>query len=172
MRKVILYIAASLDSYIARKDGSIDWLTTYNSESEDYGYNDFYPGVDVLLMGKKTYDQVIGFSQWPYEDKQVIVFSKESVLDPRVKAVPEPVAYTKALKEQQGKNIWLVGGGQIISLFLTHGLIDEIILTVTPVILGSGIPLFPGVTSDIELKLLGEKPFPSGLVQVHYAMGG
>jgi dihydrofolate reductase len=170
MRKVILYVAPSLDGFIARKDGSIDWFTKYESTDEDYGYNAFLEGIDALLMGRKTYEQILGFREWPYDGKQCFVFSKESINDPRVTAVPEPVPFTRALKEKDGKNIWLVGGGQAIALLLVHGLIDELILTIIPVILGGGIRLFPSGDSGITCTLRGEKTFSSGLVQVHYSV--
>jgi dihydrofolate reductase len=170
MRKIILYIAPSLDGYIARRDGSIDWLRKYETGEEDYGYNEFLKSVDTLLMGRKTYEQIVGFGEWPYEGKQGYVFSTQGIRDPRVMAVPEPVTFTKALKEKPGKDIWLVGGGQAISLLMNHRLVDEIIITIIPIILGSGIPLFSHITAETKCVLIKEKAYPSGLVQLHYSL--
>ena len=169
MRKIILYIAASLDGFIAKEDGSVDWLQKYESPSDDdYGYSAFESNIDTLLMGRKTYEQVLEFGEWPYKGKKCYVFTKKSIEDARVTAISNPIEFTKSLLDRDGKNIWLVGGSQIITLLMNYKLVDEIILTVMPVILGNGIPLFTNIASEINCKLLSEKSYKSGLIQMHY----
>jgi dihydrofolate reductase len=126
MRKMILYIAASLDSYIARRDGSIDWLKPYDFGEEDYGYNAFYAGVDTLLLGRNTYTQMLSFGAWPYAEKKCYVFSREPIDDPRVSALGDPVPAARKMKEEPGKDIWLVGGSMAVSLMVNARLVDEL----------------------------------------------
>ena len=158
MRKVILFIASSLDGYIARKDGGIDWLFS----DDDYGYKKFYSSVDTVIMGRKTYDVAKGFEKEPFAGKEVIVFSRK-----RDGCANDPVKASMQLKKKKGKNIWLVGGSQIISVLMNAGLVDEIINSVHPIIIGNGIPLFDRI-DETSLKLINTKRFPSGLVQLHY----
>ena len=164
MRKIILYIASSLDGFIARKNGEIDWLFS----DADYGYKKFYASIDTVLVGNKTYRQSLGFEEAPFKGKQVFVFThKPGKPAPGVQFVTNSVGLVKKLKNAQGKHIWLCGGSQIISVLLNSGLCDEIILSIHPIILGSGIPLFD-VQKEINLKFVKSKSFPSGLVQLHY----
>lgn len=166
MRKIILFIASSLDGYIARKSGEIDWLFT----DQDYGYTEFYAQVDTLIMGKKTYQQVLSFGEYPYKDKEVFVFSKTASgkTDNNVKFVNSDwLNFIKTLRQSDGCNIWLVGGAQLIYFFLQHDFIDELILSIHPIILGDGIPLIVSDASlETKLKLKNVKTFDSGLVQI------
>ena len=165
MRKVILYIAISTDGFIAKVDGSVDWLPTEG----ELGYKQFYDSVDTLLMGKKTYDQVLGFGKWPYAGKECIVFTKhKNVKDEKVTFSDKPINLTKELAKKNGKDIWLIGGSQINSVLLSAGLINKIILTIIPTILGRGLPLFNPINKDINLKLIESKDFKEGLVQITY----
>lgn len=171
MRKLVLYIACSLDNKIARADHSLDWLPEPEAGSEeDYGYYKFYDSVDTLLMGYKTYEVCIGFDDWPYKDKTTYIFSREDkpVIEGVTLVNEYPVAFSKALKDQKGKDIWLVGGGAINQLMHDAGLIDEYIITIIPVILGNGIELFPNITSEYKLSLKEQKAYPDGVVQMHY----
>ena len=140
MRKIILFIACSLDGYIAGEGDGIGWLFT----DADYGYSAFYNSIDAVLVGKRTYDQAKGFDEYPFKGKKCYVFTRDKSMkkDDNAEFIGEPVAFAKKLLKLSGKNIWLVGGGEIISLFLNNSLIDEIILSIHPIILGSGIPLF------------------------------
>ena len=174
MRQVVLYIAASLDNFIARPDGNIDWLhyDEYEVEGEDYGYHEFYDSIDTTLMGNKTYRVTLGFNMpFPYPDKTNYVFTRSENMKDNddVQFVNEDIiAFTRQLKNEAGKDIWLVGGGQINSLFFRHDLIDKIVLTIIPIVLGAGIPLFDGPSRETKFKLKSTKPFDSGLVQLVY----
>lgn len=172
MRKVVLYIATSVDNFIARKDGSVDWLDkTPNPKKLDYGYNDFYKSIDTTLMGNATYKEVLSFDiPFPYPDKTNYVFTRTPItdnLDVRYISKDIPV-FVKQLKEKQGTNIWLVGGSTINTLLLDQGLIDEIIITRIPIILGQGIPLFAGAANESELTLEKLEDFGNGVTQMVY----
>ena len=171
MRNILLYIAASLDGYIARADGTIDWLEdkAYTIKGEDFGYSSFIQTIDTTLMGHETYKTVAGFeAPFPYTDKTNYVFSRTPHPDTAsVKFVSsDVVAFVKQLKQQPGNDIWLIGGGQLNTLLLNAGLIDEIILTYIPVILGTGIPLFAPVAGEQMFKVLESKSFENGFVQL------
>ncbi|MCX7891218.1 MAG: dihydrofolate reductase family protein [Burkholderiales bacterium] len=167
-RPVRLFIATSLDGCIARADGRVDWLFT----DGDYGYAAFYDAVDTVIMGRRTYDDVLGSGPYPYPGKAGFVFSHSPPA-----AAPEhvtfvsgpPAALVARLREAQGKALWLVGGAGLVASFLDADLVDEIIVSVHPRILGAGIPLFPRQGRELALELAGVTPFPSGLVQLRYA---
>ncbi len=171
MRKIILYIAASLDGHIARKEGEVDWLDKYSETGEDYGYADFYRSIDTTLMGNRTYRQVVGFGEFPSGDKKNYVFTRAADL-PAAEYVEyvhhDIITFTKNLRNQSGSDIWLVGGSQIIELLLNHDVIDELILSIMPETLGSGIPLFSANAKPADLRFQGEKIFTSGVVQLTY----
>ncbi len=156
VRSVILYIASSLDGYIAKLDGEVDWLFT----DQGYGYDDFFARIDPVLMGRKTYSQVLEFGEYPYSSKQgfVLTRSPTHLPDPNVTFIyQDMVPFIESLRRSPGKAIWLVGGGEVIRLFLQHDWIDEIILSIHPVILGEGIPLFsPSPDSHRSLHLNGK----------------
>jgi len=172
MRQVILYIAASLDNYIARRDGNVDWLSSpeFLIPDEDYGYNNFYPTIDTTLMGNSTYrfilDQDVPF---PYPDKTNYVFS-HSAKNRDTEFVrfisQDPVDFVRQLKQETGEDIWLVGGGQINTILLNKDLIDKIILTIFPLTLGEGIPLFQGKYKEVKFNLEASKSYQSGIVQL------
>jgi dihydrofolate reductase len=175
MRRIILYIAASLDGYIARTDGNLDWLTDkkYNIPDEDFGYTAFMQTIDTTLMGHSTYKAVLGLEMpFPYSDKKNYVFSRSEHADTEHASFVKdnPVEFIEKLKEQDGKDIWLIGGGQLNSQVLNAGLLDEIILTYIPIILGKGIKLFSDEANEHKLKL---KPtegnqYRNGFVQLKY----
>ncbi|MBK7410342.1 MAG: dihydrofolate reductase [Saprospirales bacterium] len=168
MRKLSLYIATSLDNYIAREDGSVDWL--FSATGEDYGYHAFLAGVDTILMGAKTYEFILNHGgDYPYPDQENYVFTrnKERPADPNVEFVTDHISeFVGRLKKQPGKTIWLVGGGQINTLMLNAGLIDEIILFIQPTVLGSGIPLFGGKGKTTAFELRSSKAYPSGMIEL------
>jgi len=166
MSKVVLFIATSLDGYIAGPQGEIDWLF----HDADYGYTAFFDSVHALVMGRKTYELSLSFGEWPYGDKQAYVFTRQTPPDdPRVRFVAGDAAGLIAgLRARAGQNIWLVGGAALVSTFLREGLIDEFVISVHPLLLGAGIPLFaPGIPRH-GLRLAGVTPFESGLVQLRY----
>lgn len=168
---VVLFIAASLDGYIARADEGIDWLSIVEREGEDYGYAAFFAGIDAVIAGRKTYELGLTFGEWPYPNKKTFVFTHRPLVTDRtdVQAVSGDAAEVlQAIQGQGLQNVWLVGGGAIVNAFLKHKLIDEYILSTIPIILGSGIPLFPPPAPEQQVELLTAKTFPSGLVQTHY----
>lgn len=174
MSEIILYIAASIDGFIAREDGSVDWLEDLpNPNKLDYGYAGFIDGIDTVVMGRKTYEEVLGFDVgWPYADcRSFILTSRE---DYKVKTENTEVLHQldpssiDKLKARSQKNIWLVGGGQVITEFLNRSLIDEMILFIMPVLLGRGIPLFAGHPKEQLFELIKAEPFETGVVSLTY----
>lgn len=167
MRKVVLYIASSLDGYIARENGDVDWLP----QSDVSGYDEFYKTVDVIIMGKTTYDQVLTFGKYPYKNKKSYVFTKSqnSTKDENTEFVSGVDEFVKDILPNLEGNIWLVGGGQIISTFVNHGIVDEIILSIVPVVLGKGIPLFQNIQKEIKLELVKTTNHDK-LVELHYTI--
>lgn len=163
-RRLKLFIAASLDWYIARTDGSIDWLFT----DADYGYKEFYSTIDTVLVGRKTYEQTLTFDETFFSGKTCYVFTRKASgkAGPVTFVSGDIAEFTKGLKDEPGSDIWLVGGSETIAA-LKH-LIDDFIISIHPIILGSGIPLFPGEWAERNLELVNTASFKSGLVQLHY----
>jgi dihydrofolate reductase len=176
MRNLILYIATSLDGFIARLDGRVDWLDAIpNPNQLDYGYADFYGSVDTTLMGNTTYQAVLDFGgEFPYADKTNYVFSRQTdVADTQyIQYVTDnAVDFVTDLKQKEGKDIWLVGGGQLNASLLKAGLIDKMIISIAPVVLGTGIPLFGSEVLDSLFTLEKSDVFSTGFVQLVYAKG-
>ena len=174
--KATVYIATSLDGFIARKDGDIKWLhhPDYMIEGEDYGYSGLMASVDALVMGSGTFDVVSSFAgDWPYGEKRVIVLSSRQLnTPPELSATVEqmggsPIDILAELGERGMQHLY-IDGGKTAQAFLSAGLIDELIITRVPLILGEGIPLFAPVEQDIELIHVKTEAYTSGLVQSHY----
>ena len=160
MKKTVLFIAMSLDGYIADSKGSVSWLDPYNTEETLRLYQDFYDSIDTLIMGRKTYDQVVNelnAGSWPYPGKVCYVVTRDENLISENAQVLAGVdsAVLQKLKEEEGADIWLVGGGELIRSFIRENLIDEYIITLIPVLLGKGIPLFHPEDSRMTLRLEG-----------------
>ena len=187
MPEVILYIAASLDGYIARHDGAVDWLDSIwepdaaagdrPGPAGDYGYADFIAGVGAVLMGRVTYEQIQSFGgDYPYPGTAGYVFSRTRAgeRDEYVQFVDgvDISGLVARLKAAQDKNIWLVGGGQLAREFLRLDLIDRIELFILPVILGDGIALFPPATPQRRRSLVKCQSYPGGAVQLSYRRAG
>lgn len=171
MPKITLYIATSLDGYIARADGGIDWLSMVEAPGEDYGYADFYASVDAIALGSKTYELALSFGEWPYPGKPTFVFTQRNLPCDRddVILVTDSVETVLARLNTQGiQHLWLVGGGALVNSFLQQALIDDYIISTIPIILGAGIPLFPPPSPQIKLQLVSAQQYPSGLLQAHY----
>lgn len=171
MAEVALYIATSLDGYIATKSGGIEWLSIVESGEADYGYADFYRSVDALVMGRKTYELALGFRDWPYPGKPSYVFSRRQLKSDRSDVFftgAEPEKVVAEIAARGAKKIWLVGGSELTAAFLKGGFIDEFIISVVPVILGDGIPLFRYAESTRRLNLCDVQRYPTGLVQLRY----
>ncbi len=170
-RKLILYISCSLDGFIAKPNDDLSFLEKVQVEGEDYGYYDFISTVDAVIVGRKTYDWVIGQGyEFPHKDKESYIITRE--LKPKEGNVTFYNADLKSLvaklKSETGKNIFCDGGSAVANMLLKLKLIDEIILSVIPVILGDGIPLFEKGIPEKELELISSKSFKTGLVQLHY----
>lgn len=168
MRKLKLYIAASLDGKIARKDGAIDWLPI--PDDADYGYQDLMDSIDTTLMGYKTYEVCNSFEEWAYPGLTNYIFSHDSTrqLNQYSTLITEdPAAFVEKLKQTDGKDIWLIGGGSINQILHDAGLIDEYIVALIPVILGEGIEMFPAIKKQVNLKLTKSKSYENGLVMLY-----
>lgn len=165
MRKIKLFIASSLDGFIAREDGSIDWLP----QSGNSGYEEFFKTIDTVIIGRKTYEQILTFGKYPYEGKKSYVLTKNTTIkkEGNVEFVFEAEKLVKELISSSGKDIWLVGGAELVSVFLNQDLIDEIILSIIPVVLGKGIPLFKNIRRETKLQLLKTREYDE-LVELNY----
>ncbi|WP_395540022.1 dihydrofolate reductase family protein [Neotabrizicola sp. sgz301269] len=169
-----VFIATSLDGFIARQDGDISWLLARDDLAEDHGFDPFIGRMDAMVMGAGTWAAVQELDPWPYP-VPVLVLSRRLAgqapparLEGRVRFVDlAPEAAMEMLAAEGAQRVY-VDGGQVIRSFLRKGLIAEIILTQVPVLLGQGLPLFGPLPHDIDLKLLASHAFPSGLVQSHY----
>lgn len=173
MRKVILYIAVSLDGYIADKNGSVDWLAGQDEETEDRdSYSEFIKDIDTVVMGWNTYAQVrkeLSPERWPYENLISYVITHRSE-DPteKIKFVREdPCELVSHLKKSPGKSIWICGGSGIIQPLLQRNLIDEYHISVVPAILGDGIPLFEKSVGKIQLRLKYTETY-NGITELVY----
>jgi dihydrofolate reductase len=170
-RKLFLYIAMSLDGFIARKDGNLDWLNTVQMEGEDYGYNEFIQKIDTVILGRKTYEKVMTMVDvFPHEDKECYVWTKE-LRTPKDNVIfynGNLAELVTKLKTKEGKHIFCDGGAEIIHELLSSNLIDEMIISIIPILLGDGVRLFKSGLQEIDLQLIESKNFPSGLVQLHY----
>ena len=169
-----VFIAVSLDGYIARQDGDIGWLLQRDDPTEDHGYEAFIADKDGIIMGRGTYEKVLTFGEWLYE-QPVVVLSRQLADTPVPEALKGKVQFSRrapkeVINDLAAQNIHRVyiDGGQLIQSFLRDGLASDIIITTVPVLLGSGKPLFGYLPHDIDLTLLSSRSFPSGLVQSHY----
>jgi len=169
-RKIVLFIACSLDGYIAGKDDDISWLF----HDDDYGYKKFLASIDTILMGRRTYDQVLRMGPFPYSDKECYVFSRSLMGgDDNVEFVNLPVKeFVNGLREREGSDIWLVGGSELIEHFMKERMIDEFVISIHPIVLGEGIPMFKSGFPRQALNLKWNTSFTSGLIQVHYTRSG
>jgi dihydrofolate reductase len=172
MSEILLYIAASLDGFIAERDGGVAWLESFDHGGEDYGYADFYARVGGLIMGGATYRQVLGFGAWPYAGVPCTVVTRRGLGEPPdagVQAFSGDVAeLVSQIQTESDRDVWLVGGGDLVGQFQERGLIDKYILSIMPVVLGEGIPLFPGQGRQEKLALVASRAYPSGVVQLTY----
>jgi dihydrofolate reductase len=171
-RKVIVHIAASADGYIARPDGDLDWLTSRPAPPGFYGMNAFMKTIDTLLLGRKTYEVSLSLGGKFDSKTRTIVFSR----NPAPADAPAGVEFVNGaigtivsgLRDQPGKDIWLMGGGELIASFLDERAIDEFVINVIPVFIGDGIPLIARRHRHTRLDLQSVERFDDGLVQLHY----
>ena len=170
--KSMVYIGTSLDGFIARKDGDIDWLTQFANDEAIHAYEEFMNRVDAIVIGKGTFEKVLTFPSWPYEKK---VF----VLSTSIKQVPDTVRHKITILSMEPKELLhylsdqgfsgiYVDGGKVIQSFLKEDLIDELIISKVPVLLGNGIPLFDLLTTSLLFKHLHTEVSANGLVRSYY----
>jgi dihydrofolate reductase len=171
--KCSVFIATSLDGFIARSNGDIGWLTEGGAANEDYGYKEFFDSVDALVMGRNTYEFVLTFDAWPYADKKVVVLSHRPQ---NVACHPSgnieitsgaPAEVVQRLSETGARHAY-VDGGKTVQGFLRAGLIQEMTLTRLPILLGEGLPLFGPLAGDLRFQHIETRAFPNGFVQSKY----
>ncbi|MDB6078094.1 MAG: bifunctional deaminase-reductase-like protein [Akkermansiaceae bacterium] len=169
-----VFIAISLDGFIARADGDIGWLLERDDPAEDHGYAAFIADKDMIVMGRGSYEKVLTFDPWPY-DLPVLVLSEQLADAPVPEALKGKVRFSnhtpknviEKLAEENVRQIY-VDGGLLVQSFLREGLISDMVITTVPVLIGSGKPLFGALAQDIDLRLVSSRSFPSGLVQSTY----
>ena len=174
-RKIIVHIAASADGYIARADGDLEWLTSRPAPEGFYGMNAFMKSIDTMLLGRKTYDASLELGAKFDPENPTIVFSSRAPpaeIPSGVQFVNDAIGpFVKRLRKQPGKDIWLMGGGELIAAFLDEEAIDEFVVSVVPVFIGDGIPLIARRHRQVPLELKSVERFDDGLVQLHYRVG-
>jgi len=171
-RNVIVHIGTSADGYIARPDGDLEWLTSRPAPAGFYGMNAFMKSIDTKVLGRKTYEASLGMGATFNPKSPHIVFSRHpppADVPPGVEFVNDAIGpFVSRLREQPGKDIWLMGGGEIIASFLDAQAIDEFVITVAPVFIGDGIPLIARRHRHVPLDLHSIDRFEDGVVQLHY----
>ena len=173
LKKIKLYLAMSLNGKIARADGDVHWLETIpNPDPNHYGYYDFYNSIDTTIQGNSTYQLILSWGvDFPYKDKTNYVLTRNPDLQDNedVTFIKENhVQFIRQLKQQKGKDIWLVGGGQVNTMLWNEGLIDEIQLHVMPIVLSDGIELFELVPEQKLLTLVESKAYVNGVLELKY----
>ena len=170
---VSVFVGASVDGFIARPDGGLDWLPA--GGGEPHGYDEFIAGVDAIVIGRKTFETVLTFGTWPYGDKRVVVLSSRpvdlSAAGGIVEQMGGPPAEIVSRLATTGAHHLYVDGGITIQGFLRAGLVHRLVITRVPVLIGDGIPLFGTLPGDMRLRHVATRHFPSGLVQSEYQVG-
>ncbi|QCR33078.1 dihydrofolate reductase family protein [Lysinibacillus sp. SGAir0095] len=173
-RKLVVFIATTLDGYIATKEDSLEWLFKVEGDG-DNGYSEFYETVDTVVMGKRTYDWLMeqDLEEFPYKNKECYVFTRSTLKNTEdVIFVNEDVTkFAEKRMNQDGKSIWIVGGGELLHSFIEEKLVDEFIITIAPTLLGNGIPLFKKGDDQLDLLLKGTRTF-NQFVELHYEVKG
>jgi dihydrofolate reductase len=171
-RNVIVHIATSADGYIARTDGNLEWLTSRPAPKGFYGMNDFMKSIDTKIVGRKTYEVSVRMGAKFDAKDRTIVFSRHAPppdAPSRVQFVNGAIGpFVNRLREQPGKDIWLMGGGELIASFLDEQAIDEFVISMVPVFIGDGIPLIARRHRHAPLELHSTERFEDGVVQLHY----
>ena len=170
--KTTVYVGTSLDGFIARKDGDIDWLVKYQNKEVHESYNEFINRIDAMVIGRGTYEKVLSFPEWPYE-KKVFVLSTSlkqitGTLNEKATLIAmKPAVLLNYLSDKGFSNIY-VDGGKVIQSFLKEDLIDELIITKVPELIGAGIPLFGYLNNDLQFEHIRTNIYSDGLVKSHY----
>ena len=165
-----MYVGVSVDGFIAREDGGLDWLDRFNDPSlGDYGYAAFSQSVDTLVVGRARYDTVLGFGAWPWEGKRVVVFTNRALASrPEVVAASGALGpVLEALGGRGAKHVYL-DGGRLVQQGLRERVVDSLTLSVMPLVLGAGRPLFTSGLPETALRLAGSQAWPNGIVQLRY----
>jgi dihydrofolate reductase len=170
--KVSAYIAVSLDGFIARKNGDLDWLPAGEEGGEDFGYAEFMSTIDHVVMGRNTFEKVLTLGRWRYDKKVIVLTSRDLTipleLDDKVEALHlSPRELVQEMEERGAKHIYL-DGGVTIQRFLRESLVDEMTITTIPILLGEGLPLFGKLEKDVMLELVKSQSFKNGFVQNKY----
>lgn len=167
MREVVYFVASSLDGFIARSDGAVDWLFT----DQPYGFPEFFETVNTVIVGRKTYEQALTFEERPFDGKEVLVFSRTRSSFEQARVVTRSIDETIAeLRAHPGGAIWLVGGGMLAGECFAARAVDRVIVFVHPILLGAGRPLASEIGHDVMLKLQGTHAFETGLVRLDYTV--
>ena len=173
MPEIIYYVASSLDGYIATTDGGVDWLSRFHTAGEDHGAGKLQASVDALLLGSHTYEFALKLGQWPSPDTPSWVFTRRDlpILHPSITLTSQSPREVNDLLAARGlRRIWLMGGGKLAASFHAEQLISRYIISIFPVLLGSGIPLFaPHSSWPDALHFVSATPFKSGVVQLTYS---
>jgi len=175
MMNATVYIATSLDGFIARENGELDWLHAVGTAGdEDYGYKAFMQTVDAIVMGRHTYEKVRTFNKWPYDKPVIVLASRLLAIPPELQGAVEHMSGQPAeiliRLSARGMHHAYVDGGKTIQGFLEAGAIQRLIITRIPVLIGRGIPLFGPISRDIHLRHLETRQYQNGLVQSEYAV--
>ena len=183
MAAAVYYCAQSLDGYIARADDSIDWLTDYEGEFAGASelplgdsYERFMDGIGALVMGSATYAFVEALAEWPYPDHPTWVLTSRDQrvpdgADVRLVYGPVGAVHTEVVASAGGRDVWVVGGGNVASQYAAAGLLDRVEVTVVPVVLGAGKPVFDEELAAPPLQLVSTRPFANGMVELRYTVG-
>ena len=172
VRRVIVHIGTSADGYIARSDGDLEWLTSRPAPKGFYGMNDFMKSIDTKVLGRKTFEVSLRMGARFDSKDRTIVFSRHpppADAPAGVEFINDAIGpFVSRLREQPGKDIWLMGGGEVIASFLDAQAIDEFVISVAPVFIGDGIPLIARRHRHVSLELQSVEQFEDGLVQLRY----
>jgi dihydrofolate reductase len=164
-----VFIATSVDGYIARADGSIDWLSIVHPVDEAHGYEKFMSSVDTVVIGRNTYETVLRYEDWPYVGKRVVVMTHRSAASPNGEGFYSGPAAELSRQLVESKRVY-VDGGSVVRQFLAAGLIDDLTISVIPIILGNGIRLFSCGEGEHRLELESSRSWPSGMVQMRFSV--
>ncbi len=171
-RKIIAYLATSADGFIARRDGGVDWLDRPRPPG-NYGMGAFLRSIDTILWGRKTYEQALRFEGPALEPriKNYVFSRRHRSSKPGWEFVRGPIrAFAKRLRGAPGKDIWMMGGGELFASFLDVGELDELVIHVVPILIGEGIPLLRPRRRQVRLVLRSSRRFRDGVVRLHYAV--
>lgn len=170
MARLIVYIAASADGYIATPEGGIDWLTAY--DATQYGYNEFVASIGAIVMGRTTYEGILGLGEWPYPGKKAYVLTHRPLPPPpagvNAEAFDDLELLIETLRRPGGPDVWIEGGGETIRALLDRGAADHLDIFVIPILLGDGIRLLPQSAKRHRLVLESSRAYPDGVVALSY----